>query len=83
MLEMFCLLRNILPSLIELNKMLQTGSPNFLRVSQAINRCKSKFLEVAKCWVILKYATTHNHPQPPKNYSKKPRLVTDSDVTPL
>ena len=27
--------------------------------------------------------TTHNHPQPPKNYSKKPRLVTNSDVIPL
>ena len=27
--------------------------------------------------------TTHNHPQTPKNYSKKPRLVTNSDVIPL
>ena len=27
--------------------------------------------------------TIRNHPQPPKNYSKKPRLVTNSDVTPL
>ena len=27
--------------------------------------------------------TTHNHPQSPKNYSKKQRLVTNSDATPL
>ena len=26
--------------------------------------------------------TTHNHPQPPKNYLKKQRFVTNSDVPP-
>ena len=27
--------------------------------------------------------TSHNHPQLPKNYSKKPRLVTNSNITAL
>ena len=27
--------------------------------------------------------TIHNHPQPPKNYPKKTKLVTNSDVTAL
>ena len=35
---------------------------------------------IAIKWVILKYATTHNHPQPPKNYPKKPKLVKNNDV---
>ena len=42
------LLKNILPSLTGLSKTFQTGSLNFSRISPAINRCKSKFLEVAK-----------------------------------
>ena len=40
------LLKNILPSLTGLNKTFQTESLNFLRISPAINRCKSKILEV-------------------------------------
>ena len=42
------LLKNILPSLTGLSKTLQTGSLNFSRISPAINRCKSKILEVTK-----------------------------------
>ena len=42
------LLKNILPSLTGLSKTFQTGSLNFSRISPAINRCKSKILEVAK-----------------------------------
>ena len=46
------LLKNILPSLTGLSKTFQTESLNFSRtainISTAINRCKSKVLEVAK-----------------------------------
>ena len=42
------LLNNILPSLTELSKTFQTGSLTFSRILLAINRCKSKILEVVK-----------------------------------
>ena len=42
------LLKNILPSLTGLSKTFQIGSLNFSRISSAINRCKSKIIEVAK-----------------------------------
>ena len=42
------LLNNILPSLTGLSKTFQTGSLTFSRILLAINRCKSKILEVAK-----------------------------------
>ena len=47
------LLKNILPSLTGLSKTFQTGSLNFSRIFPAINRCKSKILEVGRdCRVI-------------------------------
>ena len=46
------LLKNILPSLTGLSKTFQTGNLNFLIVSPAINRCKSKLLEVKDYRVI-------------------------------
>ena len=42
------LLKNIPPSLTGLSKTCQTGSHNFSRISPAINKCKSKILEVVK-----------------------------------
>ena len=47
------LLKNILPSLTGLNKTFQTESLNFLRISPAINRCKSKILEVANDYRVI------------------------------
>ena len=43
-----CLLKNIPPSLSGFSKTFETGSINFSRISPAINRSKSKALEVAK-----------------------------------
>ena len=42
------LLKNILACLTGLSKTFQSGSLDFSRISPAINRCKSKILEVAK-----------------------------------
>ena len=42
------LLKNILVCLTGLSKTFQSGSLDFSRISPAINRCKSKILEVAK-----------------------------------
>ena len=47
-LDTLYLLKNILPSLTGLSKTFQTRNLNFSRISPAINRCKSKILEVAK-----------------------------------
>ena len=51
------LLKNILPSLTGLSKTFQTESLNFSRIainiSTAINRCKSKVLEVAKDYRLI------------------------------
>ena len=52
-LGMLYLLKNILPSLTELSKTFQIGSLNFLRILPAINRCKSKILEVAKDYRVI------------------------------
>ena len=50
---MLYLLKNILPSLTELSKTFQTGNLNFSIMSPAINRCKSKILEVAKDYRVI------------------------------
>ena len=47
------LLKNILASLTGLGKTFQTKSLNFLRISPAVNRCKSKILEEAKDYKVI------------------------------
>ena len=50
---MLYLSKNILSSLKGLSKTFQTGSLNFLRISPAINRCKSKILEVTRDYRVI------------------------------
>ena len=47
------LLKKILSILTGLSKTFQTGRLNFSRISLAINKCKSKILEVAKDYRLI------------------------------
>ena len=51
---MLYLFKNILSSLKGLSKTFQTGSLDFLRISPAINRYKSKILEVARDYRVIR-----------------------------